>query len=118
MFQREPRRQAEQHVDVGKTQVAIEQQHAFPAACQGRGEIKTAQEAQTAAQTELAAAQAAEQATLKVAKVKPVAYSRLLRLGKAIPADSDFQSLLVQLNDVTTAADVDFVSLSVSAWAA
>ena len=82
-----------------------------------RGEIKTAQEAQTAAQTELAAAQAAEQATLKVAKVKPVAYSRLLRLGKAIPADSDFQSLLVQLNDVTTAADVDFVSLSVSAGA-
>lgn len=77
-----------------------------------RNEIKVAQEAQVAAQSELAAAQAAEQAALKVAKVKPVAYSRLLRLGKAIPADSDFQSLLVQVNQVTKDSKVSFINLT------
>lgn len=76
-----------------------------------RSAIKEAEAAQVAAQAELAAAQTAEAAALKVAKVKPAAYSRLLRLGKAIPVDEDFESLLVQVSDVTEDAGVMFVSL-------
>jgi hypothetical protein len=74
--------------------------------------IKTAQEAQISAQADLDASKAAETEALGVAKVKPVAYSRLLRLGKAVPADNDFESLLVQVNDVTADAGVNFVSLT------
>lgn len=77
-----------------------------------RSAIKEAEAAQVAAQAELASAQTAETAALKVAKVKPAAYSRLLRLGKAIPVDDDFQSLLVQVNDITAASGVMFVSLT------
>lgn len=80
-----------------------------------RSAIKTAQEAQISAQAELESSKAAEQTALKVAKVKPAAYSKLLRLGKAIPADSDFQSLLVQVNDLTFKAGVTFKSLTSSA---
>lgn len=74
--------------------------------------IADAQEAQIAAQAELDSAKAAESAALTVAKVKPAAYSRLLRLGKAIPADKDFESLLVQVNNITVDSLVSFVSLS------
>jgi hypothetical protein len=74
--------------------------------------IAEAQEAQIAAQAELDESKAAEAAALSVAKVKPAAYSRLLRLGKAIPADKDFESLLVQVNNITVDSLVSFVSLS------
>jgi hypothetical protein len=74
--------------------------------------IADAQEAQIAAQAELDSAKAAATAALTVAKVKPAAYSRLLRLGKAIPADKDFESLLVQVNNISTDSLVSFVSLS------
>ncbi|MBJ7457869.1 MAG: hypothetical protein JHD02_01645 [Thermoleophilaceae bacterium] len=77
-----------------------------------QGAIKTAQEAQVAAQTELDAAKAQQTQALNVAKVKPAAYSRLLRLGKAIPADKDFESLLVQVNDISVDSKVNFVSLT------
>ncbi|MGH2960175.1 MAG: hypothetical protein ACRDKE_11270 [Solirubrobacterales bacterium] len=74
--------------------------------------IAEAQEAQVTAQADLDASVAAETAALSVAKVKPAAYSRLLRLGKAIPADKDFESLLVQVNDITVDSLVSFVSLT------
>lgn len=79
-----------------------------------RTAVAEAQQAQVAAQQELDAARAAEQAALKTAKVKPVAYSRLVRLGKAIPTDKDFESLLVQVNDISVDSDVSFISLSAS----
>lgn len=80
--------------------------------------IKEAQAAQVTAQADLTSAQAAEAAALNIAKVKPAAYSRLLRLGKAIPVDKDFESLLVQVNDVSVNSKVTFVSLSVAPGAA
>ncbi len=76
--------------------------------------IADAQAAQVAAQAELDTAKVAEAAALTAAKVKPAAYSRLLRLGKAIPADKDFESLLVQVNNITVDSLVSFVSLSAS----
>lgn len=79
-----------------------------------RSAISAAETAQITAQAELESAKAAEQQSKTVAKVKPVAYSRLLRLGKAIPVDEDFESLLVQVNDLSVDADVSFVSLSAS----
>ncbi|MBJ7353680.1 MAG: hypothetical protein JHC98_02550 [Thermoleophilaceae bacterium] len=83
-----------------------------------RSAIKEAQTAQVTAQADLDAAKAAEQEALSVAKVKPAAYSRLLRLGKAIPADKDFESLLVQVNDISVDSKVSFVSLSAAEGAA
>lgn len=74
--------------------------------------IAEAQKAQVAAQAELDTARGAETAALTAAKVKPAAYSRLLRLGKAIPADKDFESLLVQVNNISVDSLVSFVSLS------
>lgn len=77
--------------------------------------IAEAQKAQVAAQAELDTARGAETAALTAAKVKPAAYSRLLRLGKAIPADKDFESLLVQVNNISADSLVSFVSLSAAA---
>jgi hypothetical protein len=79
-----------------------------------RSAIKEAETAQIAAQQELDATRAAEQKALVTAKVKPAAYSRLMRLGKAIPQDKDFESLLVQINAVSLDSNVQFVSLSAS----
>jgi hypothetical protein len=79
-----------------------------------RKAITAAQTTQAAAQQELGQAQAAEAASKNVVKVKPVAYSRLLRLGKAIPDDDDFQSLLVQISDLSDDEKVQFVSLTSS----
>jgi hypothetical protein len=83
-----------------------------------RSAIKEAQTAQIAAQADLDQSKAAEAAALTVAKIKPAAYSRLLRLGKAIPEDKDFESLLVQVSDITDDANVDFSSLTISNSAA
>lgn len=83
-----------------------------------RSAIADAQAAQVTAQTDLDAAKVAETEALNVAKIKPAAYSRLLRLGKAIPADKDFESLLVQVNDISVDSKVSFVSLTASDGAA
>jgi hypothetical protein len=40
-------------------------------------------------------------------------YTTLARLGKAVPADDDIRSLLVQLNSAGKSTNVDFTSLSV-----
>jgi hypothetical protein len=82
-----------------------------------RSAIADAQAAQVTAQADLAASKQKEDAVLKVAKVKPAAYSRLLRLGKAIPVDKDFESLLVQINGITVDSEVSFTSLTVAAGA-
>jgi hypothetical protein len=39
-------------------------------------------------------------------------YSRVARLGKAVPADDDVRSLLVQINSAADASKVDFHSIS------
>jgi hypothetical protein len=44
-------------------------------------------------------------------------YTTLTRLGKAVPADDDVRSLLVQLNDAAETAKVDFHSISVGSGA-
>ena len=41
-------------------------------------------------------------------------YTTLTRLGKAVPADDDVRSLLVQLNDAAQRAKVDFHAINVS----
>jgi hypothetical protein len=83
-----------------------------------RSAIKEAQAAQVVAQADLDASKAAEAEALSVAKIKPAAYSRLLRLGKAIPADKDFESLLVQVNNISVDSKVNFVSLTATEGAA
>jgi hypothetical protein len=42
-------------------------------------------------------------------------YTTLTRLGKAVPADDDVRSLLVQLNDAAVRSKVDFHALNVGA---
>jgi Pilus assembly protein, PilO len=42
-------------------------------------------------------------------------YTTLTRLGKAVPADDDVRSLLVQLNDAAKRSKVDFKALNVGA---
>ncbi len=82
------------------------------------------QTAISAAETELTTAQA-EQASAKAAllqakelsEVKPASYNKLVRLGKAVPNNDDFQSLLIQVNDISDDAKVNFVSLSANTGA-
>ncbi|MGK2879122.1 MAG: hypothetical protein ACSLFF_11210 [Solirubrobacterales bacterium] len=83
-----------------------------------RTEVAEAQTGRDAAQQRLTAAIANEQAGKSAKKAYPVSYSRVLRMGKAIPVDADFASLLVQINDVSDDAKVNFVSLSVADAAA
>jgi len=63
-----------------------------------------------------AAAQAEQQAvTYKKAKGNyPGNYRTIARLGKAVPADDDVRSLLVQLDDAASRSKVDFRSLNVT----
>jgi hypothetical protein len=42
-------------------------------------------------------------------------YTTLTRLGKAVPADDDVRSLLVQINDAATRSKVDFHSINIGA---
>ena len=63
-------------------------------------------------QTELAAQQAAVSAG-EAAKGKfPEAYRQLVVLGKAVPAEADTSSLLVQLNGLSAGVDTSFRSIS------
>ena len=65
-------------------------------------------------------AQAEQQAVL-YAKAKDnyrKNYTTVVRLGKAVPADDDVRSLLVQIDDAASDAKVDFRSVSVSSQAA
>jgi hypothetical protein len=67
------------------------------------------------------AAQQAEQQAVLYAKAKNnyrKNYTTVVRLGKAVPADDDVRSLLVQIDDAASDAKVDFRSMSVSSQAA
>ena len=67
------------------------------------------------------AAQQAEQQAVLYAKAKDnyrANYTTVVRLGKAVPADDDVRSLLVQIDDAASDAKVDFRSMSVSSQAA
>ena len=67
------------------------------------------------------AAQQAEQQAVLYAKAKDnyrKNYTTVVRLGKAVPADDDVRSLLVQIDDAASDSKVDFRSMSVSSQAA
>ena len=64
-------------------------------------------------QAELASAEA-EVATYEKARTHyKVNYSMIARLGKAVPADDDVRSLLVQVNSAAKRAGVDFRTISI-----
>ena len=66
-------------------------------------------------QAELASAEA-EVATYEGARSSYKAnYSLVTRLGKAVPADDDVRSLLVQINSAADRSDVDFRTINVQA---
>jgi hypothetical protein len=77
-----------------------------------RSAVAEAQSSKVAAEQQLQTAIAAESAGKAEKKKFPVSYSRVVKMGKAIPVDSDFASLLVQVNDISDDSDVTFVSLS------
>jgi hypothetical protein len=79
-----------------------------------RSAVSEAQAAKTSAQQALLDATAKETAGAQEKKKYPVKYSRVLKMGKAIPIDSDFPSLLVQVSDISADSDVDFQSLTIS----
>lgn len=79
-----------------------------------RSAVADAEKAVSEAQTALASAEAEAQQGQIEKKRYPVSYSRVLRMGKAIPVDSDYPSLLVQVNDITEDTGVNFMSLTVS----
>ena len=68
-------------------------------------QISTKQAALAAAQDELASYEKARDAY-------KTNYSQVARLGKAVPADDDVRSLLVQLNSAADASKVDFRKIS------
>ena len=63
----------------------------------------------------LQAAQALLASNTKARENFRQAYSTVVRLGKAVPADDDVRSLVVQLHDAARKADVDFASIRLSA---
>jgi Tfp pilus assembly protein PilO len=70
-------------------------------------DIATQEQALQAAQTLLATNERARERFRQ-------AYSTVVRLGKAVPADDDVRSLVVQLHAAARQADVDFASIRLS----
>lgn len=79
-----------------------------------RQAVADAEKAVQEAQTALDSAKASGTQGQIEKKRYPVSYARVLRMGKAIPTDADFPSLLVQVNDVSEDANVNFLSLTAS----
>lgn len=79
-----------------------------------RQAVADAEQAVQEAQAALDTAKSSAQQGQIEKKRYPVSYARVLRMGKAIPTDSDFPSLLVQVNDVSEDANVNFLSLTSS----
>lgn len=77
--------------------------------------ISAANQRKQEAQTALDSATAAEAAAKSIKVAKPLSYAKLVRLGTAVPADSDFESVLVQINDAANSAGVEMNNLSVAA---
>jgi hypothetical protein len=79
-----------------------------------RSAVAEAQTAKDNAVTELETAKQAEIAAKAVKVEKPEEYAKLIKLGAAIPVDEDFESLLVQFNDIANENDVQFANLATS----
>jgi Tfp pilus assembly protein PilO len=71
-----------------------------------KGEVDTAQATLEQAQRELADYQAAKGSYQQ-------SYASVVRLGKAVPADDDVRSLMVQLDSAATKSRVDFRAIEV-----
>jgi hypothetical protein len=79
-----------------------------------RAAVAEAQTARDNAAKELETAKQAEIAVKAVKIEKPEDYAKLIKLGAAIPTDDDFESLLVQFNDIANDANVEFSNLAAS----
>jgi hypothetical protein len=79
-----------------------------------REALKTAEADRAAAQEDLNAAKAAAEGGAEEKKNFHVSYAKLVRLGKAIPAEIGESSLVGQLHDVARDSNVEMMSLAVS----
>lgn len=77
-----------------------------------RSAVAEAEQAKSTAQQNLDTAKSAAAAGEKEKKRYPVSYSRVVRLGKAIPSDADYASLVVQISDIADESGVRFESLT------
>lgn len=77
-----------------------------------RSAVAEAEQAKNAAQLQLDSAKSAAAAGQKEQKRYPVSYSRVVKLGKAIPGDADYASLVVQVSDIADESGVRFESLT------
>jgi hypothetical protein len=78
-----------------------------------RSEVATLDEQIAAKQGEVAQAQQQMAAYEKARAAYQPLYSRLVRLGKAVPGDDDVRSLMVQLDSASGGAKVDFAKVNV-----
>ncbi|MBK5231040.1 MAG: hypothetical protein JJE27_07710, partial [Thermoleophilia bacterium] len=77
-----------------------------------RAAVAEAETAKTAAQQALDTARQLQAAGTREKKRYPVSYSRVVRLGKAIPEEADYASLVVQVSDIADGSGVRFESLT------
>jgi hypothetical protein len=78
-----------------------------------RSELKKANEAIAASESELSSAQQEAQQFSQSREDFPTDYTTVARLGKAVPVDPDIPSLVVQLERAAKKAGVDFRRLNV-----
>lgn len=83
-----------------------------------RSAVAEAEQEKVAAQHSLDDAKNAVAAGNREKKRYPISYSRVVRLGKAIPDEADLASLIVQVNDISVDTGVRFQSLVISDGAA
>lgn len=79
-----------------------------------RSAVAEAEQSKISAQRALDDAKNAAQVGKREKKRYPVSYSRVVRLGKAIPEQSDLASLIVQVSDISDETGVRFQSLMIS----
>ncbi|MBI4897162.1 MAG: hypothetical protein HY827_02210 [Actinobacteria bacterium] len=77
-----------------------------------RGAVAEAEQSKAAAQQALDTAKTSAAAGQREKKRYPVSYSRVVKLGKAIPEDADYASLVVQVSDIADESGVRFESLT------
>ncbi len=77
-----------------------------------RSAVAEAEQSKVAAQQALDTAKAAAATGRQEKKRYPVSYSRVVKLGKAIPEDADYASLVVQVSDIADESGVRFESLT------
>lgn len=82
-----------------------------------RAAVAEAEKSKQDAQAALDSAKQAQAAAKAIKIDKPEAYAKVIKLGAAIPADDDFSSLLVQVNDIADDADVSFQNFTMAAGA-